>query len=82
VNSPKLRQQQVNVLNLLNLGNNQFDALHEALGVMVVQDVHIDTLVAARKECVAVLISFDTAAYRCEHERSRVDCLKVASGHL
>lgn len=70
------------MLNLLDLRNNQLDAPHEAFGVMVMEDVHIHTLVAASKERLAVLISLDTASDRCKHESSRIDGLEVASWHL
>lgn len=79
---PKLRQKQVNVLNLLNLSHHQFNTIHEALRVMIMKDVHIHTLVPASKECVAVLISLDAASYGSKYERSRVNSLKIAPWHL
>lgn len=70
------------MLNLFNLIDNQLDALHESLRVVVVQNVHIDTLIAACKECIAVLIGLDAASYRGKNQRSGVDSFEIAARHL
>lgn len=53
------------MLDLLDLINDQVNALHKAPRIVVVQDVHIDTLIPAREKCIAKLICLDTASYRC-----------------
>lgn len=46
------------------------------------QYVHVYALVTACKERVAILISLNTAPYRGEDERSRIDGLEITSWHL
>lgn len=70
------------MLNLLDLVYNQLNALHEALRIMVVQNVHIYTLITASKECFAVLIRLDIASDRCEYKGPRVNSLEVTAWHL
>lgn len=53
------------MFDLRYLCDNQLDALHEALRVVVMKDVHVYTLIAASKERLAVLISLDAAPYCC-----------------
>ena len=52
------------MLDLFDLIDNQFNALHETLGIVVVQNVHIHTLIPACKERIAELVSLNAASYR------------------
>lgn len=52
------------MLDSFDLIDNQFDALHETLGIMVVQDIHIHALIPACKKCIAELVRLDAASYR------------------
>jgi hypothetical protein len=70
------------VLNFLDLVDNQLDALHETLRSMIVQDVHIHTLIAASKERITILIGLNAASDSCQYECSRVYGFKVTTGHL
>jgi hypothetical protein len=70
------------MLDLLDLVDNQLNALHETLRIMVVQNVHVHTLIAASKEGIAILIGLNAAPDSCQDKRSRIYGLKVATGHL
>lgn len=70
------------MLNTLDLGNYFLNIGQESIRVMVVQDVHIHSLVTASKECFAVLLGLDLTADSCKHQSSGVDSLKITSGHL
>ena len=70
------------MLDLLDLVDNQLDTLHESLGVMIMQYVHVDALITARKECIAVLVGLDAASYSCKYKCSGVDGFEVATRHL
>jgi len=47
-----------------------------------VQDVHIHSLIPAGKEGFEILFGLNTATDSCEHKRSWVDRLQIASRHL
>jgi len=70
------------MLNLLNLVDYQLNTLHEALGIMVMQNVHVNTLIAAREECVAVLVGLNVPSDSSQDECARIDCFEVATRHL
>ena len=70
------------MLDFLDLVDNELDALHETLRFMVVEDVHVYTLIAASKECIVVLIGLNAAPDSCQYKCSRVNGFKVATGHL
>lgn len=70
------------MLHLLDLSNNDLDALHEALRVVIVQYIHVYALITACKERITVPISLDTTSYGCKYECARIDGLEVASWHL
>lgn len=70
------------MLDFLDLADNQLNALHETLRVVVVQDVHVHTLIAASKERITIPIGPNAASDSCQYECSRVYGFKVTTGHL
>lgn len=52
------------MLDLLDLIDDQVNALHETLRIMVMQDVHINTLISASEKRIAELVCLDAASYR------------------
>jgi hypothetical protein len=50
------------VVHPLDLLHNLADAGHEAFGIMVMQDVHIDTLIATSEESFSIAVCLDTSA--------------------
>lgn len=70
------------MLDFLDLIDDQLNARHEALGIVIMHDIHIYTLVAAREECIAVLIGFNAASYSSKYQGARIDGFEVAARHL
>ena len=70
------------MLNTLDLGNYLGNICQELFWVVIMQDIHIDTLVAAYDESLAILTCFDASANGRKDESSRVDGFEVSSWHL
>lgn len=46
------------------------------------QDIHVNTLIAAGKESLLVLLGFDASSNTSQDESTRVDGFEVSSRHL
>lgn len=70
------------MFHLLDLRNDLLETPQEALGVVIVKDIQVNTLAAACKECLVVTFGLDASSDRSKYECSRVDGLQIPSRHL
>lgn len=61
------------MLNPPNLGNNDFNVCQKPFRIVVVQDIHVNPLIAAGQECFVVVLSFNAAPNRCQYESPWID---------
>jgi hypothetical protein len=79
---PELRQEQINMLNLLDLRNDLLQAGHESFRVVIMENVQVNALITTSEEGFIVALRLDIAANGCQNKRSRINRLKVTSWHL
>ena len=65
-----------------DLGDYDINARKKSFRIVVVQNIHIDSLITTGEERIFILVVIDAATYRCENKRSGVDSFQVASWHL
>jgi tryptophanase len=54
------------MLNFLDLVNKDIDAAHELGGIVVMQDIHINSLISACKKRCLVVFGFDASSNPCQ----------------
>ena len=79
---PELGKKEINVFSFLNLIHKACNARNEKRWIMIVNNVHIDSMIAAGKEGFLVLLSFNVFSDSRENECSGEDGLQIPSGHL
>ena len=79
---PERGKKQVNVGDLLDLINEECDIGQELLWRMIIQYVHVDPLSPAVGESFLIVLLLNECSNTCNNHCSRIDCLKIASGHL
>lgn len=67
---------------VLELANEQLNTRHELIWHVVVQDVHVDSLVAACHERTLVFLVPDALANTCDDQCPGEDSFQVPSWHL
>jgi hypothetical protein len=77
-----LREKQVNVLYPLDLSDDQLYVCQEPFRVVIMQDIHIHSLIATGEESFAILFGFDASANRGNDQSSWIDGLQITSRHL
>lgn len=96
--SLELRNKEVQIVGLGDLLDQAWERVHELRGSQVVQNVQVETVLTARKECGTVLAPArqppllppfslldsreDISPHNSEHQRAGVHGLQVPAGHL
>ena len=65
-----------------DLLNNLYNIGQEALWIMIMENVHIHTLVATGHKGLTILFCLDTPSNSCKYQGAWVDCLQVTTWHL
>jgi len=68
-------EEQVYVLNLFELTDEKIDIFQELRWCMIMQYVHVYSLVAAGEECSSIILGFDTSPNTCDNHSSGIDGL-------
>jgi hypothetical protein len=77
-----LREEQVDVFYPLDLSDDQLNVRQEPFGIVVMQNIHIDPLIAAGKEGFAILFCFNASADRGNDQSSWIHSLQITAWHL
>jgi hypothetical protein len=70
------------VLYPLDLIDDHLNIVQKPARIVVMQDIHVDPLIATSKERIVVLLRLNTTADRCEDECTRKNGLQISPWHL
>jgi hypothetical protein len=79
---PERREEQINESNIRDLIKEQPDIGQELLRLMIIENVHINSLRPAVRKGPRIVLLIDEAADTCHNHGSGEDGLEVSSGHL